>query len=137
MQFLQCRGVAKIYPSKAGPVEALRGIDLTASEGEFLCLLGLSGCGKSTLLQLTAGLEAPTAGSIRNLPIFFCSAGDGLWPMAVPRPSGVSQVRLLGCCGHVKRASARRRRPSPAGGAGCAQYRSGGRGGGGRPGGVP
>jgi ABC-type nitrate/sulfonate/bicarbonate transport system ATPase subunit len=65
MQFLECRGVGKIYASKAGPVEALRGIDLTASQGEFLCLLGLSGCGKSTLLQLIAGLEAPTAGSIR------------------------------------------------------------------------
>jgi ABC-type Fe3+/spermidine/putrescine transport system ATPase subunit len=65
MKFLECRGVGKIYASKAGPVEALRGIDLTASEGEFLCLLGLSGCGKSTLLQLIAGLEAPTAGSIR------------------------------------------------------------------------
>jgi ABC-type Fe3+/spermidine/putrescine transport system ATPase subunit len=65
MQFLECRGVGKIYASKAGPVEALRGIDLAASEGEFVCLLGLSGCGKSTLLQLIAGLEAPTAGSIR------------------------------------------------------------------------
>jgi len=65
MQFLECRGVGKLYASKAGPVEALRGIDLAASEGEFVCLLGLSGCGKSTLLQLIAGLEAPTAGSIR------------------------------------------------------------------------
>ncbi|MFZ2142782.1 MAG: ABC transporter ATP-binding protein [Xanthobacteraceae bacterium] len=65
MQFVECRGVGKIYASKAGPVEALRGIDLAASEGEFVCLLGLSGCGKSTLLQLIAGLEAPTAGSIR------------------------------------------------------------------------
>ena len=66
MQFVECRGVGKIYASKAGPVEALRGIDLAASEGEFVCLLGLSGCGKSTLLQLIAGLEAPTAGSIRS-----------------------------------------------------------------------
>jgi NitT/TauT family transport system ATP-binding protein len=65
MQFLECRGVGKIYASKAVPVEALRGIDLAVSEGEFICLLGLSGCGKSTLLQLIAGLEKPTAGSIR------------------------------------------------------------------------
>ena len=64
MQFLECRGVGKTYASKAGPVEALRGIDLTAAEGEFVCLLGLSGCGKSTLLQLIAGLETPTAGAI-------------------------------------------------------------------------
>jgi NitT/TauT family transport system ATP-binding protein len=64
MPFLECRGVGKIYASKAGAVEALRGIDLTAAEGEFVCLLGLSGCGKSTLLQIIAGLEAPTSGSI-------------------------------------------------------------------------
>jgi NitT/TauT family transport system ATP-binding protein len=64
MPFLQCRGLGKIYASKAGAVEALRGIDLTAAEGEFVCLLGLSGCGKSTLLQIIAGLEAPTSGTI-------------------------------------------------------------------------
>jgi len=65
MPFLECHGLGKIYASKAGPVEALRGIDLTAAEGEFVCLLGLSGCGKSTLLQMIAGLEAPTTGTIR------------------------------------------------------------------------
>jgi ABC-type nitrate/sulfonate/bicarbonate transport system ATPase subunit len=64
MPFLQCRDVAKTYDSKAGAVEALRGIDLTAAEGEFVCLLGLSGCGKSTLLQIIAGLEAPTSGTV-------------------------------------------------------------------------
>jgi ABC-type nitrate/sulfonate/bicarbonate transport system ATPase subunit len=64
MQFLECRGVGKTYASKGAPVETLRGIELTAAEGEFVCLLGLSGCGKSTLLQLIAGLEAPTVGTI-------------------------------------------------------------------------
>ncbi len=62
--FLACRGVGKTYPSKSGPVEALRGIDLDATEGEFVCLLGLSGCGKSTLLQMIAGIETPTTGTI-------------------------------------------------------------------------
>lgn len=63
--FLSCDGVGKIYHAKSGAVEALRGIDLEAGTGEFVCLLGLSGCGKSTLLQLIAGLERPTAGTIR------------------------------------------------------------------------
>ena len=45
-------------------VEALRGIDLEAGEGELLVVLGPSGSGKSTLLRVTAGLEAATAGSI-------------------------------------------------------------------------
>jgi ABC-type nitrate/sulfonate/bicarbonate transport system ATPase subunit len=62
--FVECRGVGKIYAAKTGPVEALRGIDLSCGTGEFVCLLGLSGCGKSTLLQLIAGLERATAGTI-------------------------------------------------------------------------
>jgi NitT/TauT family transport system ATP-binding protein len=63
--FIECHALGKTYASKAGPVEALRGIDLTAAEGEFVCLLGLSGCGKSTLLQIVAGLEPPTSGAVR------------------------------------------------------------------------
>jgi ABC-type nitrate/sulfonate/bicarbonate transport system ATPase subunit len=63
--FIECYALGKTYASKAGPVEALRGIDLTAAEGEFVCLLGLSGCGKSTLLQIVAGLEGPTTGAVR------------------------------------------------------------------------
>ena len=43
---------------------AVRGIDLTIGEGEFLTLLGPSGCGKTTTLRCLAGLEAPTGGSI-------------------------------------------------------------------------
>ncbi len=63
-RFIECTGVGKIYPGKAEPVEALRGIDFTCDSGDFICLLGRSGCGKSTLLQLMAGLEEPTAGRI-------------------------------------------------------------------------
>jgi len=47
-----------------GKVQALRGIDMEVSDGEFTALLGPSGCGKSTLLRLTAGLEAITAGNL-------------------------------------------------------------------------
>jgi NitT/TauT family transport system ATP-binding protein len=39
-------------------------INLTISEGEFVCLLGPSGCGKTTFLRLLAGLESPSLGSL-------------------------------------------------------------------------
>jgi NitT/TauT family transport system ATP-binding protein len=45
-------------------VEALASIDLTVSEGEFVCLVGPSGCGKSTLLNIIAGLDFPDTGRV-------------------------------------------------------------------------
>ncbi len=47
-----------------GGITALRQIDLTIAEREFLVMLGPSGCGKSTLLNLFAGFEQPSEGRV-------------------------------------------------------------------------
>jgi thiamine transport system ATP-binding protein len=48
-----------------GAVTAVSDVDLTVANGEVVALLGPSGCGKSTLLRAVAGLERPSAGSVR------------------------------------------------------------------------
>jgi putative ABC transport system ATP-binding protein len=58
-------GLTKVYGSGTSRVEALRGIDLTIRRGEFVAVMGPSGSGKSSLLHLLAGLDQPTAGSVR------------------------------------------------------------------------
>jgi len=50
--------------SDAGPVEILRGIDLTVNSGETLGIVGPSGSGKTSLLMIVAGLERATAGRV-------------------------------------------------------------------------
>jgi putative ABC transport system ATP-binding protein len=57
-------GVTKTYPKGRQTVTALRDVDLSIAEGEFLAIQGPTGQGKSTLLQLLGGLDHPTSGSI-------------------------------------------------------------------------
>jgi multiple sugar transport system ATP-binding protein len=61
MAQVEFRAVTRQYP---GGVSALKGLDLTVADGEFLILVGPSGCGKSTALRLLAGLDEPTTGEI-------------------------------------------------------------------------
>jgi putative ABC transport system ATP-binding protein len=58
-------GLAKQYGRGETQVHALRGVDVAVPEGQFLCVMGPSGSGKSTLLHLLAGLDRPSAGSVR------------------------------------------------------------------------
>lgn len=64
MNVIEVRGVRKTYETEGAPVRALRGVDLTMSEGEFIAIMGPSGCGKSTLLNLIAGLDTPSDGEV-------------------------------------------------------------------------
>src|SRR2546423_4842900 len=59
---LEARGLTREFDE--GQVRALRGLDLTINEGEFIAIIGPSGCGKSTLLQLLGALDRPTSGTL-------------------------------------------------------------------------
>ncbi len=58
------RALSKIYPTAAGDVRALDGVDLDIRRGEMLVLLGPSGSGKSTLLNILGGLDRATSGEV-------------------------------------------------------------------------
>jgi len=62
---LEVSGLEKRIHSGTHEVEILRRLDFAAPAGQFLAVRGPSGSGKSTLLGLLAGLDSPSAGSIR------------------------------------------------------------------------
>ncbi|MCW6004517.1 ABC transporter ATP-binding protein [Micromonospora sp. CPCC 205371] len=68
---IRLTGVSQTFNGRSGTVEALRNINLTVSEGEFVAVIGRSGCGKSTLLRLIAGLIMPSGGevSVSDTPV--------------------------------------------------------------------
>ncbi|HEY3369159.1 MAG TPA: ABC transporter ATP-binding protein [Symbiobacteriaceae bacterium] len=61
---VELKAVSRVFPSKAGPIEALSGINLTVEQGEFCVIVGPSGCGKTTLLRIIAGLDQQTSGDV-------------------------------------------------------------------------
>jgi NitT/TauT family transport system ATP-binding protein len=61
---VQLQKVGLRYFSRQQETEALRGLSLTISQGEFIAIVGPSGCGKSTLLSLISGILAPTSGTV-------------------------------------------------------------------------
>jgi putative ABC transport system ATP-binding protein len=60
----EIRDLAKVYGMGEIEVHALRNVNLTLNEAEFVVLLGPSGSGKSTLLNIIGGLDVPTSGQV-------------------------------------------------------------------------
>ncbi len=61
MATIAVEGIKKVYPNG---FEAVKGVDLSVADGEFMVLVGPSGCGKTTLLRMIAGLEDISSGSL-------------------------------------------------------------------------
>lgn len=58
------KGVTKVYQKDRKTIYALRDVNLTIAEGEWLAIQGRTGHGKSTLLQMLGALDNPTSGSV-------------------------------------------------------------------------
>ena len=64
MNVIEIKNLKKIYNSSEVKVNALNGIDLDITEGEFTAIVGPSGSGKTTFLNMLGGLDSPTEGEI-------------------------------------------------------------------------
>ncbi len=75
-RYVHIEDVGMQFVTKKGTFEALKNINLSITQGEFVSIIGHSGCGKSTVLNLIAGLLQPTTGNL------FCAGRE----IAAPGP---------------------------------------------------
>ena len=120
---LKLKGIKKDYISGDTTVHALKGIDLSFRESEFVAILGHSGCGKTTLLNIVGGLDKYSEGDLvingrstkdytdadwdayRNHSIGFVFQSYNL----IPHQSVLSNVELALTISGVGKAERRRR----------------------------
>ncbi|MFN4193487.1 MAG: ABC transporter ATP-binding protein [Tabrizicola sp.] len=61
---IEARGLNLVFQTADGPVQALKDVNLTINQGDFVSFIGPSGCGKTTFLRCIAALEHPTGGTL-------------------------------------------------------------------------
>ena len=84
-RYVQLENVDMTFTTKKGAFNALKNINLSIKEGEFISIIGHSGCGKSTVLNLIAGLMQPTEG------LLFCAG------VIAPASCNICSYVLFGC----------------------------------------
>lgn len=84
MELLKIKKLSKNYLTKKQIVCALKEINLSINDNEFIALVGPSGCGKSTILSIIGNLESKSSGQINfnkeNLKVGYMFQEDALFP---------------------------------------------------------
>ena len=122
-EVIRVAGLCKSYITAAGPFPALKGVNLTIRQGEYVAVMGPSGSAKSTFMNLLGSLDTPTQGEyflvgrnvahlasdelaiLRNRTIGFVFQGFNL----LPRMSLEDNVALPLVYSHVEREPRRAR----------------------------
>src|ERR671935_1630569 len=108
---VEARALVKTYGSRAGTVEAVRGVNLTVDAGEVFGFLGPNGAGKSTTVKMLTTLLSITSGSAEVAGVDVAGDPDevrrrigvalqeaGLDPRQTGRELLMLQARLFGLC---------------------------------------
>ena len=121
---IACDRLVRIYTAEGIEVQALQGLDMAVADGELTAMVGASGSGKSTLMNILAGLDTPTAGSVRVAGHDPAADPDavravigvtGQFSAVDNLLTGAENLRLMADLHHLGKAAGRRRASAGAG----------------------